>query len=217
MPPKPIAIAPKPILQHTEIKCVVGVIDKYGLTEDVTQKCGAGLFTNEANEKPEAAFSMYACAMKNFQEMAADLKACKIIERPQVLPKPVDRELSGELREDMKDKEIEFKKPTVTCVNGCAADSKCLPFGTRLLVDGKPSYCDITQMFEPQKGEKKECQNNYECSSNQCSNGNCVDLQKQLEETQSLLKKVMGWFKRFFGSSALDEGNEYISVQNEKE
>ncbi|PIN86648.1 hypothetical protein COV19_04000 [Candidatus Woesearchaeota archaeon CG10_big_fil_rev_8_21_14_0_10_44_13] len=112
----------------------------------------------------------------------------------------IPTEAEGSTTEEKKITKEKLENPAVSCMNGCAADSKCLPFGTKMLVDEKPNFCDISQSFEPQKNEKEACQNNYECASNQCSNGLCVDLQKQLEETQSLLKKVMGWLKKFFGA-----------------
>ena len=43
------------------------------------------------------------------------------------------------------------------------------------------------------------CQNNYECTSNQCSSGQCVDLVKEVRETQGLLKKLINWIKAALG------------------
>jgi len=80
----------------------------------------------------------------------------------------------------------------------CEKDGNCLPFGTRLLEDGKPVYCGINGKLNPQESLGKTCQNNYECSSNQCSNGQCIDLSGQLEETQNILEKILFWFKKLF-------------------
>ncbi|MCX6707028.1 MAG: hypothetical protein NT001_02700 [Candidatus Woesearchaeota archaeon] len=96
--------------------------------------------------------------------------------------------------------------PVMTCTNGCAADSRCLPFGTRLAQEEKLYYCDISQSFDAQKQENDACQNNYECISNQCSNGHCVDLEKELKETRSMLANVMEWLKSIFGSKKVNSG-----------
>ncbi len=50
------------------------------------------------------------------------------------------------------------------------------------------AYCDLDGGINEQKVDAS-CQNNYECFSNLCSGGECVDIQGQLEET--------GFFQRF--------------------
>ncbi len=87
------------------------------------------------------------------------------------------------------------------CVSGCQANGNCLPYGTRLVKDGKQVYCKIDGTLQEQQGLNATCQNNYECSSNQCSNGLCVDLQQlsgKLEETNSLLAKILAWIEKIF-------------------
>ena len=59
------------------------------------------------------------------------------------------------------------------------------------------AYCDIDGNVKPQKNmgnnssSQIKCQNNYECVSNQCSNGVCIDLGVQIE-TQSNFFKSLG-------------------------
>jgi len=77
----------------------------------------------------------------------------------------------------------------LTC-DGCITDSRCLPIGTRIIVDGQPSYCSIDDEFANQKGEDAACQNNYECTSNLCVDGKCV--------SPGLLTKILQWFKNLF-------------------
>lgn len=86
-----------------------------------------------------------------------------------------------------------------TCMTGCLSDGKCLPFGTRLVEDSSPVFCSIDQDFELQKDEGESCQNNYECSSNSCHSGVCVDIQKEIAETRGILEKILSWLSRFFG------------------
>lgn len=89
-----------------------------------------------------------------------------------------------------------------TGCNGCLLeDGSCLDYGFRISRNeiGGAFYCDIGKTFKPQREEGSACQNNFECLSNQCSNGRCIDLEKQLKETQSTLNKIMDWLRSFFG------------------
>jgi len=102
--------------------------------------------------------------------------------------------------------DVEISEPPVPqelpagsdCV-GCEVQDNCLNLGFRLVSDNVPMYCDADSQLHAQKEEGAFCQNNFECSSNQCSNSKCIDLSGQLEETQSLLQKILAWFTRLFG------------------
>jgi len=65
------------------------------------------------------------------------------------------------------------------------------------VADVMNAYCDIDGNVKPQKNMGNndsfqiKCQNNYECVSNQCSNGVCIDLGAQIE-TQSNFFKSLG-------------------------
>jgi hypothetical protein len=86
-----------------------------------------------------------------------------------------------------------------TCDNGCSSNGKCIPFGTRLEQEGQGMFCDIMgQKFLQQKAENEACQNNFECITNSCSSGKCIDIAKKLEEQQSLLQKILDWLRRLF-------------------
>ena len=92
--------------------------------------------------------------------------------------------------------------PKAECVNGCKANGNCLPYGTRLVKDEKQVYCSIDRTLQEQQGLDADCQNNYECSSNQCNNGLCVNLQQlseKLDETNSLLARILAWIEKIFG------------------
>ncbi|MFC1691147.1 hypothetical protein ACFL0W_03100 [Nanoarchaeota archaeon] len=98
--------------------------------------------------------------------------------------------------------------PQPVCDSGCSRNDSCLPFGTRLINgidDNTPKFCSINKEFQLQKKEGDTCQNNYECVSNQCSNGKCVDLEKQIRENRvqieqqaSTLQKILDWLKNLF-------------------
>lgn len=98
--------------------------------------------------------------------------------------------------------------------NGCEVNNRCLSFGIRLVGEnGVPSYCDWDKSFKAQKTESQSCQNNYECVSNSCSNGQCKTvedrrgieaerleaIERQLKEQQNVLERILNFFKRLFG------------------
>lgn len=97
-----------------------------------------------------------------------------------------------------EEKRAEVLKCVPGTCSGCSLKEKCYPVTTRLLSDETPSYCDVTKSFSSQKDLEAPCQNNYECKTNECSSGACTDLKKELEETRSLLNKVLEWLKRLF-------------------
>ena len=127
-----------------------------------------------------------------------------------------DEETGEDFDEDSSDEEAEDQSssdqgnipttevettPTGIQCTGCRINGNCLPYGTRLVQDGQAQYCSIEGTFQPQQEFNAACQNNYECVSNQCSNGQCVDLQRlneQLEETNSLLARILAWLERLF-------------------
>jgi hypothetical protein len=86
-----------------------------------------------------------------------------------------------------------------TCSNGCQQNGNCLPYGTRLVQDGTALYCGINGGLQGQLNTNELCQNNYECSSNQCVSGSCSDLRDELERTNSLLEKILALLMRIFG------------------
>jgi len=73
------------------------------------------------------------------------------------------------------------------CKFGCLYGESCLPIGTR--VDGQ--FCSLNRNLEKQLGSEKTCENNFECSSNLCIDGECIE--------PGFFKKVMSWFRKLFG------------------
>jgi len=97
--------------------------------------------------------------------------------------------------------------PTEVC-HGCMIDGNCLPLGNRLMDPqlNKPVYCDIGDNVNLQKADGEICQNNYECTSNTCSNSACVDLgarvgdlEREVKEQRGLIERMLSWFKSWFG------------------
>jgi len=93
--------------------------------------------------------------------------------------------------------DIEKGEGETNC-QGCQVEGVCLPFGTRLVQNEVPKYCDITQQLENQKDKEISCQNNYECSTNQCNDGTCGSLSEELEETRGMLNKLLEWLGGIF-------------------
>ena len=81
-----------------------------------------------------------------------------------------------------------------------AAPQACEPLGYRQTEDdGSDVYCNPAKGFLPQKQTGGACQNNFECKTNFCSNGKCVDISGQLEKQQSLLDMIWNFIGRIFG------------------
>jgi hypothetical protein len=87
--------------------------------------------------------------------------------------------------------------PDIMC-GGCEGGNNCIPYGTRFLENKEPVYCEISGDFHDQKQVGDTCQNNYECLSNQCSNGHCIDLSGDIKEAQNVLERIFNWLKERF-------------------
>jgi hypothetical protein len=96
------------------------------------------------------------------------------------------------------EEEIEYKPYTEKC-NGCNVEDQCVGVGLRFIVDNRAAYCDFDYDIKKQKLVEEACQNDYECLSNSCSNGKCVDFEQQLKETTGILEGLVNWLKKFFG------------------
>lgn len=97
--------------------------------------------------------------------------------------------------------------PTVEkqqCDSNCPYNDLCIPFGTRLVSNGTGVYCDVVKRtLEVQKNDGEPCQNNYECTSNYCTNGACGNIQQELSGIRALLDKIIEFLKGVFGINQL--------------
>ncbi|MFH1365401.1 MAG: hypothetical protein ABIH28_02365 [archaeon] len=73
------------------------------------------------------------------------------------------------------------------CKFGCIYDGKCFPIGIR----SNGTYCGSELFMSSQKASDEECENNFECSSNVCVSGTCIN--------EGLIRKILSWFKSLFG------------------
>ena len=72
------------------------------------------------------------------------------------------------------------------CKDSCPLDGKCYPFGYRK----SGEYCSDEEGFVGQKTGEVACENNFECDSNVCVDGECIK--------PGFFKRVMNWFARWF-------------------
>lgn len=83
--------------------------------------------------------------------------------------------------------------------DGCDIDGKCYPIGYRVNIKTgygvSNNYCDIGGYLYLQKSESESCVNDFECSTNICVNGSCIDA--------SVWERFMNWFKAIFGANLI--------------
>jgi hypothetical protein len=104
----------------------------------------------------------------------------------------VDKEINKDLLKSYLEKyPSDLTSDEKICTNGCNYEDNCIVFGHRVVKDDVPSYCSIKRDIVEQKELDEKCQNNYECKSNECSNGKCIS-------TYGLLEKIWNWLKNLF-------------------
>lgn len=81
--------------------------------------------------------------------------------------------------------------------DGCARGDRCLPYGSRIANGNE--YCSLQGSFDDTKANGASCSNDYECATNTCASGACIDLAGEVEETRGGLERVMNFLTRIFG------------------
>jgi|GEM_PF-5749728 len=71
--------------------------------------------------------------------------------------------------------------------SGCIEDGNCIPYGIRKTMQ----YCGVDKNIKDQKTNKEQCENNFECASNLCIDGQCVP--------KGIFRKFSEWFSSMFG------------------
>ncbi len=132
---------------------------------------------------PEGMVTLKGLGMKENRRYAVFVVGCKDdIEQKEGFTKKAEYDIRR--REDVCD--------------GCKKDDGCLGIGLRLIQDKIPSFCDVDGSLAPQKGLDAACQNDYECQSNTCQSGACIDLPAQRAAKTSLLERILAWFEKLF-------------------
>ena len=115
-------------------------------------------------------------------------------------------EICVDENECVPDTEKEVSCNPGTC-SGCLQGERCIPYGIRL----DENYCDITGSFLDQKVAEASCQNDYECNSNVCSGGTCVDLKAELEKQSFFRRAVFTILCRIVNPISDDEYNKCLA------
>ena len=90
--------------------------------------------------------------------------------------------------------------------SGCELEDKCYPYGYRK----GGSYClDENDVFVSQLGDNEKCENNFECKTNLCINGNCV--------SSGVWNKFIKWFQKLFGGGDDEEPKDCSKLLIEKD
>ena len=86
------------------------------------------------------------------------------------------------------DGEINTEDKTINLIcNGCSLENTCVSVGYRK----SNEYCSLDNNFASQLGDAEQCNNNFECESNVCVSGQCVE--------SGLIQKILNWFRNLFG------------------
>ncbi|GAI14064.1 unnamed protein product, partial [marine sediment metagenome] len=87
-----------------------------------------------------------------------------------------------------EDKEEKEEEQIVYICSGCLLEEKGYPFGYRKAGE----FCSAkSEQFISQLEGDSICENNFECQSNLCIDGECV--------SGSVWQKFLNWFKKLFG------------------
>jgi len=65
--------------------------------------------------------------------------------------------------------------------SGCLNEETCYKTGQRVEIKGEKKYCHFSGTLEGQKNAWRECNENYECQSNLCLEGECTDVKGAYE------------------------------------
>ncbi|MFA4953264.1 MAG: hypothetical protein WC584_03505 [Candidatus Pacearchaeota archaeon] len=142
--------------------------------------------------------------------------------RPAICPR------SGVQTKECQDFECETRRYTeeVQCnpgeCAGCQLEGTCIPYGFRkqvTLYRNDPGtynlYCEMDGELREQKskdssGNWATCQNNYECTSNVCSSGECYEIQDMINEAGRLKTLFFNILCKVFNPISSTEYNQCL-------
>jgi len=87
------------------------------------------------------------------------------------------------------------------CSDYSSGELRCFAIGYRLSSTANPTYCGNGLQFLNQKNDNSTCTQHYECKSNYCGGGHCIDLMGQQQYQTGLLSKILCYLRKFFLNS----------------
>lgn len=145
--------------------CINGICIEKSLNETT------GGITRNNTECSEKDIRYYSCPSKNM-----DVVWCSCIQEKWTCSNAPETQCVGE------------------CSEGCLNQKICYPVKTRAEINGTNVYCDVTKTFEWQKEKYTKCNDNYECKSNLCLEGECQPVKEMIQQASGLtviLSKIM--------------------------
>ena len=79
--------------------------------------------------------------------------------------------------------------------NGCSFGNQCVDYGSRETMGDIPQYCNKFGKWDNQKLINSLCDENYECVTNTCSQGKCIEPAKE----PTIFEKIFDWILRILG------------------
>lgn len=87
---------------------------------------------------------------------------------------------------------------------GYLHEGNCYETGEELAIEGVLYYVDIDGELIGQKGDGAECQNNFECLNNLCSNGECVNRYGEVKKAGEQVREIEEESENFFKENQKD-------------
>ena len=159
-------------------------VDKSGLSiADLTDKIGTLADKLGDGEFEKSEINNKLNELKNLLETLEDKAGLEEKDQKLLLEKIVNLidEIAGKASSD------DGRKEELICNFGCKLENTCVSAGYR----NKGQYCSLDGNFVSQLEENAQCDNSFECGSNVCVSGQCVDA--------GLIKRILEWFRNFFG------------------
>ena len=128
----------------------------------------------------------YSNAESNDEEASVIGKQFFIGEENKYTEEEKYQEENKEQNKEEEKESNENKEQEVNCNNGCIKDDICYPLGHRI----SEQFCSNNLTLINQYKSDEVCENNFECQSNICVSGECVN--------QGLIQKILSWLKSFF-------------------